>query len=105
MFQGQSGPAYLFEDVSNIFIDDFEQDKVMTTGRHRIKSIRCAGCNSPIGWPYIKAYPDTQKYNEGKFIIELAYIKEIDNSAVIIPGYLLTTHDLITKLNYFHQQK
>lgn len=77
----------------------------MTTGSHCIKTIRCAGCTSPIGWTYIKAYTESQKYKEGKYIIEKSFIKEIDNSAVVLPDYLLKSHNLITRLNYFHQQK
>jgi hypothetical protein len=104
LFQGQSGPAYLFAEVFNIITDSQEQDKTMTTGRHIISTIRCNGCHGPIGWTYIFAYSQDQKYKEGKFIIERAYIEEIDNSAVEIPHYLQTSHNLITKINYFHQK-
>ena len=104
LFQGQSGPAYLFTDAYNIITDSLEQDKYMTTGRHIISTIRCSGCHGPIGWTYIYAYSQDQKYKEGKFIIERAYIIDVDNSAVEIPNYLQTSHNLITKINYFHQK-
>lgn len=105
MFQGQSGPAYLFHHVYNISIDSLEQEKYMTTGKHRIKTIKCIFCCETLGWTYIVAYLKDQKYKEGKFIIERAYLDEIDNSAIQIPDSLTASHNLITKLNYSHQIK
>ena len=77
----------------------------MTTGKHLIKTISCVSCCDPIGWTYLRAYSDEQKYKEGKFIIERAYLLEIDNAAVEIPAYLTSSHYLIKKLNYFHELK
>lgn len=51
----------------------------------------------------MKAFDQQQKYKEGKFIIERAFITEVDNTEVNIPSELLVNHNLITKLNYYHQ--
>lgn len=77
----------------------------MTTGRHIIRTIRCKNCQSLIGWTYVKAFESEQKYKEGKFIIEKSYMREIDNSAVKIPQELLSNHEMITKMNYYHQSE
>ncbi len=105
MFQGHSGPAYLFHHVYNISIDEEAHERIMTSGKHSIKTIRCISCHNPVGWTYVVAFSQDQKYKEGKFIIERAYLDEIDNSAIEIPDYLAASHNLITKLNYAHQIK
>lgn len=47
----------------------------MTTGRHRIASIKCIRCSTTLGWKYIKAYEEQQKYKEGKYILEKNLLK------------------------------
>ncbi|KAI7877807.1 putative yippee zinc-binding protein Moh1 [Lichtheimia hyalospora FSU 10163] len=71
-FHGEFGQAFLFSDVVNVFPDDELKDKTMSTGRHMIAMINCEWCGTTLGWQYIKAYEDDQKYKEGKFILEKA---------------------------------
>lgn len=68
-FQGQKGKAYLFNRVVNVIEGDSE-DRSMTTGKHTVCDIYCSDCNNCIGWKYIKAFEGSQKYKEGKFILE-----------------------------------
>jgi hypothetical protein len=42
----------------------------MTTGRHTVRDIACRQCKEVVGWKYDKAYESTEKYKEGKFILE-----------------------------------
>lgn len=42
----------------------------MTTGRHIVRDISCRQCNHVVGWKYDKAYETTEKYKEGKYILE-----------------------------------
>lgn len=42
----------------------------MTTGRHTVRDISCRQCKEVVGWKYDKAYESTEKYKEGKFILE-----------------------------------
>ncbi|KOX70333.1 Protein yippee-like 1 [Melipona quadrifasciata] len=61
-FQGSQGRAYLFNSV---------------TGLHAVADIYCECCKTTLGWKYEHAFESSQKYKEGKFIIELAHmIKE-----------------------------
>ena len=46
----------------------------MVTGLHRIRALKCIKCRSEIGWTYIFAYEESEKYKEGKFIIERYYL-------------------------------
>ncbi|KAH6555121.1 hypothetical protein KP509_1Z280500 [Ceratopteris richardii] len=43
---------------------------MMTTGMHIVADIYCTQCNQNVGWRYEKAFDESQKYKEGKFILE-----------------------------------
>ncbi|KAG2224248.1 hypothetical protein INT45_000279 [Circinella minor] len=77
-FQGQYGQAYLFCGVVNIEEGEEQQERNMTTGRHRIASISCIRCGTMLGWKYIKAYDSQQKYKEGKYILEKSLLRLVD---------------------------
>lgn len=40
------------------------------TGLHTVCDIFCKRCKGMVGWTYLRAYESSQKYKEGKFIIE-----------------------------------
>lgn len=42
----------------------------MTTGRHIVRDICCRQCKEVVGWKYDRAYEATEKYKEGKYILE-----------------------------------
>ena len=68
-FRGQHGKAFLFNSVVNI-VPGEANDRNMTTGRHIVRDISCKQCKETVGWKYDKAYETTEKYKEGKFILE-----------------------------------
>ncbi|PSS03848.1 Yippee/Mis18 [Coniella lustricola] len=68
-FRGQHGKAYLFNSVVNINTSE-QSERNMTTGRHVVRDITCRGCGEVVGWKYDKAYEPSEKYKEGKFILE-----------------------------------
>ncbi|KAJ9623966.1 hypothetical protein H2203_005413 [Taxawa tesnikishii (nom. ined.)] len=42
----------------------------LVTGAHTVSDISCAQCGSVLGWKYVAAEEDSQKYKVGKFILE-----------------------------------
>jgi len=75
-FQGSQGRAYLFNSVINIGCGQAEE-RVLLTGLHAVADIYCECCKTTLGWKYEQAFESSQKYKEGKYIIELAHmIKE-----------------------------
>ena len=44
------------------------------TGLHKIRPVKCKQCRDTIGWKYVFAYEESEKYKEGKCIIERAYL-------------------------------
>ncbi|KAL2124392.1 hypothetical protein VTJ04DRAFT_757 [Mycothermus thermophilus] len=68
-FRGQHGKAYLFNMVVNVDCGE-PAERNMTTGRHVVRDIMCRTCGQIVGWKYDKAYESSEKYKEGKFILE-----------------------------------
>jgi len=72
-FNGKNGKAYLF--LSAVNVTDIEPvDKMLATGKHTVADITCNGCGCYLGWKYIKAFDEVNKYKEGSFILEKALI-------------------------------
>jgi hypothetical protein len=72
-FTGRSGKAYLFSNVVNVS-EGKREDRHFITGLHTVVDIHCSNCYSILGWKYEKAFEESQKYKEGTFIIEKAYM-------------------------------
>ena len=71
-------------------IEGEPDDRPMTTGNHTVRDIYCVKCGTTLGWKYVntlstapprrspltriapqdKAYEPSQKYKEGKYILE-----------------------------------
>ena len=75
-FMGSHGKAYLFIKIVN-YIEGKLERKSMTTGVHEVKNIYCLYCQALVGWKYEKAEEESEKYKEGKFILEKACIKKV----------------------------
>ncbi|KAF8610312.1 yippee-like protein [Ceratobasidium sp. AG-I] len=75
-FNGQHGRAYLFEHVVNVKTGP-PGDRAMTTGLHTVRDIYCCRCGETLGWKYDKAYETTQKYKEGKYILERFLLEDV----------------------------
>eukprot|EP00347_Sterkiella_histriomuscorum_P002552 403367709 len=74
-FHGKTGKAYLFDKVMNVQMGPSE-DKQLATGMHQVRDVYCVSCLQVIGWTYVRAYVDSEKYKEGKTVIEKFYIKK-----------------------------
>ncbi|KAL5721084.1 hypothetical protein ACHQM5_013690 [Ranunculus cassubicifolius] len=68
-FHSRHGKAYLFSKVVNVTVGE-KEERMMITGWHTVGDIFCVGCGSLVGWKYFAAHENSQKYKEGKFILE-----------------------------------
>ncbi|PHU05048.1 Protein yippee-like [Capsicum chinense] len=57
-----------------------KEDRMMMTGMHTVVDTFCVGCGSIVGWKYEAAHDKTQKYKEGKFILERFKVAGPDGS-------------------------
>ncbi|PWZ45488.1 hypothetical protein Zm00014a_010276 [Zea mays] len=72
-FQGRNGRAFLFSHAMNVVVGA-KEDRHLMTGLHTVADIYCNDCREVLGWKYVRAYEETQKYKEGKFIFEKSKI-------------------------------
>ncbi|KAH8120548.1 yippee-like protein [Phellopilus nigrolimitatus] len=75
-FNGQHGRAYLFDSVVNV-IEGEPSERQMTTGNHTVRDIYCVKCGTTLGWKYDFAYDLSQKYKEGKYILERQLLVDV----------------------------
>lgn len=81
-FTGRYGRAYLVQpldqpsrkgmkakELSNIKVGKSET-RLLVTGSHIVADISCAICHTKVGWKYIDAKEEGQKYKIGRFILE-----------------------------------
>lgn len=76
-FRGQHGKAYLFNSVVNV-VQGEPSERNMTTGKHIVRDIACKQCNDTVGWKYDKAYEGSEKYKEGKYILEAELLCQVN---------------------------
>lgn len=72
-FHGRNGRAYLFANVINVMVG-LKEDRHLLTGLHTVADVKCSDCQEVLGWRYERAYEESQKYKEGKYILEKAKI-------------------------------
>mmetsp|Transcript_12998 Transcript_12998/g.42863 ORF Transcript_12998/g.42863 Transcript_12998/m.42863 type:complete len:137 (+) Transcript_12998:151-561(+) len=84
-FHCRQGKAYLFNTVVNVSAGPLE-DRLMTTGLHTVADIHCKSCLSVVGWKYEEAFEKSQKYKEGKFILERAKMIDVDEAGEFVVG-------------------
>eukprot|EP00382_Lankesteria_abbotti_P004798 CAMPEP_0113847088 /NCGR_PEP_ID=MMETSP0372-20130328/1671_1 /TAXON_ID=340204 /ORGANISM="Lankesteria abbotti" /LENGTH=113 /DNA_ID=CAMNT_0000816309 /DNA_START=102 /DNA_END=444 /DNA_ORIENTATION=+ /assembly_acc=CAM_ASM_000359 len=68
--------AWLFTNVVNVSEGPTE-NRFMTTGLHVIRDIYCNECSANLGWKYVEAFEDIQKYKKGRYILEKALIVKV----------------------------
>ncbi|KAJ6900175.1 hypothetical protein NC652_026339 [Populus alba x Populus x berolinensis] len=78
-FHCRHGKAYLFKKVVNVFAGE-KEERMMITGLHTVADIFCVGCGSIVGWKYETAHEKSQKYKEGKSVLERFKVSGPDGS-------------------------
>ncbi|KAF8894340.1 yippee-domain-containing protein [Gymnopilus junonius] len=68
-FSGRDGRGYLMQSATNVKLGR-KEDRSLLTGVHTVADVYCLGCNDRLGWFYHKASDHTQKYKEGKYLLE-----------------------------------
>ena len=63
-FQGRHGRAYLYSDVVNVDTGPTE-NRLLLTGLHVVCDIYCNACDTRLGWKYVEAFEESQKYKVG----------------------------------------
>jgi len=68
-FSGRDGRGYLMHSAVNIRMGS-KEERPLLTGVHTVADVFCVGCDERLGWYYHKASDQSQKYKEGKYLLE-----------------------------------
>ncbi|TFK44163.1 yippee zinc-binding/DNA-binding /Mis18, centromere assembly-domain-containing protein [Crucibulum laeve] len=68
-FSGRDGRGFLMHSAVNVKLGRREERSLLT-GVHTVADVFCVGCNDRVGWYYHKAADYSQKYKEGKYLLE-----------------------------------
>ncbi|KAI3854178.1 hypothetical protein MKW98_024601 [Papaver atlanticum] len=68
-FSCRRGKAYLFNTAVNVIVGT-QEERMMLSGLHTVADIFCCSCGQIVGWKYEAAHDKSQKYKEGKFVLE-----------------------------------
>jgi hypothetical protein len=49
---------------------DVPVPRLLVTGAHTVSDLQCSQCGLLLGWKYVAAEEDSQRYKVGKFILE-----------------------------------
>uniref|UniRef100_A0A803LWQ0 Protein yippee-like n=1 Tax=Chenopodium quinoa TaxID=63459 RepID=A0A803LWQ0_CHEQI len=71
--QGRNSRAFLFSHAMNVDVGP-KEDRHLMTGLHTVADVSCSDCREVLGWKYERAYEESQKYKEGKYILEKSKI-------------------------------
>lgn len=63
-------PAYLFKAAVNVDPCSARREEVLTTGGYVLVDVHCRSCNTVLGWQYIAAKSEEQKYKEGATLLQ-----------------------------------
>ena len=84
-FTGRHGRAFLVQGTPSHIrshapaLPNTYQNKAvprnLVTGQHTVSDISCAICDSTLGWKYVEASEESQKYKVGKYILETKKIR------------------------------
>lgn len=83
-FRGRTGRAYLFATVSNVN-HSAKEDRMLSTGLHTVCDVFCIACHTNVGWYYEEAFEESQKYKEGKYVLEKALLEKDTNGGTGAP--------------------
>ncbi|XP_075677515.1 yippee-like [Dermatophagoides pteronyssinus] len=103
-FQGSQGRAYLFNSVVNVQCG-IAEERILLTGLHAVADIYCECCKTTLGWKYEHAFESSQKYKEGKYIIELAHMIKENGWEEENSGHNIMMNDYNNHHNQNYQQK
>jgi len=79
-FMGRGKPALLFRIAINVDTTGGSRAMSLSTGDYTLTDVACRVCNTNLGWKYLTAAVDEQKYKENTFLLERALLDSLSES-------------------------
>eukprot|EP00877_Chromochloris_zofingiensis_P005580 jgi/Chrzof1/15022/Cz09g24090.t1 len=74
-YMGSQQPALLFKQVVNVDPYSSHREERLSTGLYVLVDVECRRCCTPLGWRYVKASSEDQKYKEGGTLLQEDLLK------------------------------
>lgn len=79
-FTGRYGRAYLLSHLETPRITLSKPiPRPLVTGMHTVADISCALCTTVLGWKYVDAEEEDQRYKIGKYILERERVVKVNH--------------------------
>jgi len=75
-YMGHRIPAFLFRETVNLEIVGNERKTTLSTGDYTLVDVHCRVCGTYLGWKYVSAPDNSEKYKQGMFLLEQAKLIE-----------------------------
>jgi len=75
-YMGYRIPAFLFRMTVNIETVGKLRHTTLSTGDYGLMDVHCRICRTYLGWKYVEASNEKEKYKVGTFLLEQAKLKE-----------------------------
>lgn len=79
-YMGANKSAYLFSEVRNLEPASEPRKQQLSTGHFLLQDVRCKSCSTALGWTYLKAWHQDQKYKEGTTIVQRSLLQLVGDS-------------------------
>ena len=78
-FMGSAqNPAYLFKSAINVEpCSSRPREELLSTGGYVLVDVHCRGCSTVLGWQYIAAKSQDQKYKEGATLLQQGLLRRL----------------------------
>lgn len=79
-------PAYLFKSAINVEPCSPRRDELLSTGGYILVDVHCRGCNTVLGWQYVAAKSQDQKYKEGATLLQQGLLRRLPAIEALHPA-------------------
>ena len=81
-FHGRHGRAFLVSSCANSYFAPADQ-KMLMTGLHVVRDVFCVRCDHILGWTYDHAHDEGERYKVGKYVLEMAMVKDVSQQPLL----------------------
>ncbi|KAK9806862.1 hypothetical protein WJX72_005266 [[Myrmecia] bisecta] len=74
---GPLQPAFLFRATLNINTCSEQRQQRLSTGTYTLVDVACRCCDTALGWKYLNASCEAQKYKEGGTLLQKARLQQV----------------------------
>jgi len=73
---GHRIPAFLFRESVNVETLGNLRHTSLSTGDYTLVDVHCRVCRTYLGWKYVTASNDKERYKEGTYLLEQSKLKD-----------------------------